>query len=139
MARYYLDTSIWLDLFEDRDEPRLSKSKYAENFLVRVIAEDAKMVYSDIVKEELLKYGLGFWELEHIFERLRKILLYVEANDKEIGKARDLASKRGVPVMDAMHALIARNNKAMLITRDKDFQKLKDIVESKKPEDFSEV
>ena len=30
MQRYYLDTSIWLDLFEDRNEPNFPKSDWAE-------------------------------------------------------------------------------------------------------------
>lgn len=35
-----------------------------------------------------------------------------------------------------MHAIISRNNEAILISRDKDFKSLKDIVESIVPEEL---
>jgi hypothetical protein len=55
MARYYLDTSIWLDLFENRNELRLPKSDYAESFIAKVISESEKIVYSDAVIEEKIR------------------------------------------------------------------------------------
>ena len=76
MAKYYLDTSIWLDLLEDRNEPNLPKGKYAENFIARTIETGEKIVYSDTIKDELIKQGYMLWELEDYFGSLRRILLY---------------------------------------------------------------
>lgn len=136
MARYYLDTSIWLDLFEERNEPQLPKSDYAESFIASVISKSEKIIYSDAIVEEVAKHGYGFWEVERLFERFRRILVYVEAGARQFKRAKDLAAKRSIPVMDALHALIARDYKVILVSRDKDFDRLRDIVETKKPEDF---
>jgi len=41
-----------------------------------------------------------------------------------------------VPKGDAIHALIARNHKAVLVTYDQDFEKLNDIINSKTPREL---
>jgi len=40
-ARYYLDTSIWIDLFEKRDEPNLPKGTWAQNLFDKIIKTNA--------------------------------------------------------------------------------------------------
>ena len=39
-------------------------------------------------------------------------------------------------MLDALHALIARDNKCIMVTRDAHFKKLLDIINPKKPEDI---
>jgi predicted nucleic acid-binding protein len=60
--------------------------------------------------------------------------LYV--NKKQFRKAKDISNKRNIPVFDALHAIIARDNSAVMITRDRHFDKLLDIVRYKKPEEI---
>jgi len=60
---------------------------------------------------------------------------FVESADKT-GRAKDISLKRNLPKGDVLHALIARDNKAILVTLDKHFKKLLDIVESKRPQDL---
>ena len=134
--RYYLDTSIWLDFFEDRDEPNLPKGKFAEKLISRIISEDKRIVYSDAVKDELLDIGYNYNEIEELFIPLIKVLIFVESTKKQFGKSKDISTKRNLPLFDALHALIARDSKAVMITRDAHFKKLKDITEYKKPEDI---
>ena len=67
---------------------------------------------------------------------MNKILIFVESNKKQFGKAKDISAKRNVPLFDALHAIIARDSKAVMITRDAHFKKLKDITEYKKPDDI---
>ena len=71
-----------------------------------------------------------------MFKSLRPILLFVESTEKQIGLAKDLSFKRNVPKRDALHALIARDNKAILVTFDKHFQMLLDITKPKRPQDL---
>lgn len=134
--RYYFDTSIWLDFFEYRDEPNLPKGKWAHELLNKVVKEDNKILYSDLNLIELGMAGYSVFEIEEMFRPLRLILIMVESTEKQQGKARDLSAKRDVPKGDALHALIARDNKAILVTRDKHFQKLLDITIPKKPEEL---
>ena len=46
------------------------------------------------------------------------------------------ASKRNIPKNDALHALIARDQKAILITMDNHFKEIKDIIEPHSPKEF---
>ena len=134
--KYYFDTSIWLDLFESRDEPNLPKGKWAFELISKIIKNDDTLIYSDNNLFELIVIGYSHYELEMMFISLRPILLFVESTEKQIGQAKDLSFKRNIPKRDALHALIARDNKAILVTLDKHFQKLGGIIEPKRPQDL---
>ena len=136
MKRYYFDTSIWLDFFENRNEPNLPKGEWANKLINKIISEDNKIAYSDAVKDEIVDLGYSIGEVENLLEPLNRILIFVEATKKQFGKAKDLSAKRSVPLFDALHALIARDNKAIMVTRDAHFKKLKDIIKYKRPEDI---
>ena len=71
-----------------------------------------------------------------MLQPIKPILIFVESTEKQIGKAKDLALKRDIPKRDALHSLIARDNKAILITLDKHFQKLLDIIKPKSPKEL---
>ena len=136
MKRYYFDTSIWLDFFENRNEPNLPKGEWANKLINKIISEDNKIAYSDAVKDEIVDLGYSIGEVENLLEPLNRILIFVEATKKQFGKAKDLSARRSVPLFDALHALIARDNKAIMVTRDAHFKKLKDIIKYKRPEDI---
>lgn len=56
MTRYYLDTSIWLDLMEDRNED-MPKGKWARAMFSRIVRNDDTVLVSDVVQEELERLG----------------------------------------------------------------------------------
>ena len=60
----------------------------------------------------------------------------VDVSDKQREEAKKIAEEREVPKGDVIHAILARDNNAILISRDKHFQLLKDICEVMKPEDI---
>ena len=134
--KYYFDTSIWLDLFENRDEPNLPKGKLAISLLNKIIKEGGKIINSEIVKNEMIAIGYTKYEIEALFMQFKKIILWVYSNKKQFGKAKDLSKKRDVPIFDALHAIIARDSGAIMVTRDKHFEKLLDIANYKKPEEI---
>ena len=136
MKRYYFDTSIWLDFFEDRDEPNLPKSKWAKELVRKIVNEDGKIIISEAVKNELVDIGYSKYEIGELFKPLQKNLIEVYTNKKQYGKAKDIKFKRKVPFLDALHAILVRDNRAILVTRDKHFDKLLDITKYKKPEDL---
>ena len=49
---------------------------------------------------------------------------------------KKIASQKNIPKKDILHALIARDNNAIMIATDKHFEKLIDIVEVKKPKEL---
>ena len=124
----HFDTSIWLDFFEYRDEPNLPKGMFAEKLVNKIIVEDERIVYSEAIKDELSDLGYSTNEIEELFEPLGKVLIFSEVTKKQFGKAKDLSAKRNVPLFDALHALIARDNKAIMVTRDAHFNNVNTLV-----------
>ena len=136
MKFYYLDTSIWLDFIEKRDEPHLPKGKYSKELIEKIIKENNKIVYSDIIKNELLKLGYSKYEIEIIFNSFHRFSIYTTATKKQYNRSKDLSKKRSIPLFDALHALIARDSKSIMVTRDNHFLELQDIIVSKRPEEI---
>jgi predicted nucleic acid-binding protein len=64
-------------------------------------------------------------------DNIRKVHLY----RRQVEEARKLALQRGIPLGDALHAFLARDNDAQLISRDVDFDKLRNITIVKRPEE----
>ena len=134
--KFYFDTSIWLDFLENRDEPNFSKGMWAKKLIKKIIKEGNRILFSDNNFLELINNGYLEFEIEEFLSTLKPIIIPIEATEKEIGKAKDLAQKRDVPKRDALHALIARDNNSTLITLDNHFRKLTDITFPHSPKKF---
>jgi len=134
--KFYFDTSIWLDFLENRDEPNMPKGTWAKELIKKIIKENNKILFSDNNMLELINCGYLEFEIEELLNKLNSIIIYVEATEKEIGKAKDLSQKRDLPKKDALHALIARDNNSILITLDNHFKKLIDITFPHNPKEF---
>ena len=134
--KYYFDTSIWLDHFENRNELHLPKGDWAHRLMNKIINSDDRILYSDMVLIELRVLGYQQHELEMLFQALKPVLIFVQATDKQLKRAKDLSLKRNVPKGDAVHALIARDNNAILVALDKHFEKVKDFVQIQSSRDF---
>jgi len=129
--RYYFDTSIWLDFFEKRDY----NGEKAKELLEKIIKTNSVILYSELNIRELKHLGYSFDEVKNLFMPIRSITQRVHIHSEDIELAKKLNVKRKLPKGDALHALLARNNEAQLISRDKHFEKLRDIAIAKKPED----
>ena len=95
------------------------------------------ILYSDFVIEELkIKYSEE--EINNIFEIINKrnLLIKVKISQNQAREASILCKERKVAFGDALHSILARDNQAVLITRDKHFLKLLDICIIKKPEEL---
>ena len=136
VIRYYFDTSIWLDFIEERNEPNLPKSDLANELIHKIVNEANIIIYSNAILDELVKLGYSEQEVNTMLYELKNYLLFLEFTDKQFGKAKDLSIKRDVPLLDALHAFIARDNKCILVTRDAHFKKLLDIIKTHKPEEL---
>jgi len=133
---YYLDTSIWLDFFEQRDEPNLPKGEWAQILLEKIIEDDDKILYSDSTIFELKASGYSIHDIHTMFKSIKSVLLFTRATKKQLGKAKDISAKRKIPKRDALHALISRDYNATIVTLDKHFQKILDITKSKTPKEL---
>lgn len=133
---YYFDTSIWLDFFENRDKPNMPKSEWARKLVRKIISEKNKILISEAVKNELMGLSYSRYEIEMLFGPFRNNIVEIYTNKKQYGKAKDLKKKRKIPFLDALHAVLARDSKAIMVTRDLHFNKLLDITKYKKPEEL---
>ena len=136
MKLYYFDTSIWIDFFENRDEPNFPKGAMAKKLIEKIMKSDAKILYSNVNLFEFYAFGYSRNDIYSLLEPFNSILVFVMATEKEKGVAKDLSYKRGIPKRDALHALIARDNRAILVTLDKHFKKLLDITTPNRPQDL---
>ena len=136
MARYYVDTSIWRDLLEDRRDNIKPLSEFAFKFMQKILDEKHTIVFSKEIEVELRKRFKIEQINELIIERFAKenLVLYVEADNSRVDEAEKLSLERKIPVYDALHAILARANQAILVTRDKHYEELQDIAEIKTPE-----
>lgn len=105
----------------------------------KILREKHTVVFSKEIEVELHKR----FKAEQIDELALKelirenLLMYVEANPLQLKEAKTLSAEINVPFLDVVHAIIARDVSAMLVTRDKHFEELRHIVEVKLPEEIT--
>lgn len=136
IEKYYIDTSIWMDLYEDRkgydNEPL---GDYALKLFSLIKAKNKILVITDLLIRELeMNYSLA--EINGMINPFKEIIEKIIATKEQREEAYKIAKERNVPPGDVLHAIIARDNKLILITRDKDFRKLNDISKHHKPEEL---
>lgn len=135
--RFYFDSAIWRDYYENRSDKFRPLGEWALKLLNNVIENKDHILYSDLVIEELkVKYKEE--EISNILEIIvkRNLLFKVNISGQQAKEAARLCRERKVAFGDALHAILARDNNAVMVTRDKHFLELTDISEIKKPEEL---
>ncbi len=133
--RFYLDTSIFIDYFEDRSDRFRPLGEWAHNLLALIKAGEEVLVVSDLLREELAKrFPEG--RIDEILQNYGMIVLEIEFTREQFTEALKIARERGVPCKDAIHAIIARDSYAILVARDNHFERLLDIAIPRKPEEL---
>lgn len=143
--KFYLDTCIWRDFFEDRKDNLKPLGEFAFQFLKKCVKNNAEIIVSDAVIFEL-EAKLSKENVKELFSSFGNIILNVIADHKQLYQAKNEWKKinKQIPFKDVLHAIIARDNKAVLVTRDKHFlrdkhffEKLSSIVHAEKPENIT--
>ena len=123
MTKYYIDTCLWIDFIEGRTD---------DDIFVRIIEDEDTILYSYPIEKELLKYfNVSRIRMIYVLLSSKGLLYLVNVNDTEKYEAYNLSNSRNVPFSDALHAVLARDNDAIVLTRDKHFILLKDICDVK--------
>jgi predicted nucleic acid-binding protein len=134
--KYYLDTSIWMDVYEDRkgynNEPL---GDYGLKLLALIKAKESKIVITDLLISELeVRYTIA--EINGMIKPFELIIEKIISTKKQKLEAKKIAEERNLPYGDTLHSIIARDNNLILITRDKHFRELIDISKYYKPEEI---
>lgn len=136
VRKYLIDTCIWLDIIEDRKgymgEPL---GDYAAKFFLKITLIKEKIIISNFLIQEL-KRKISDNAINSMFKPYENMIERVFSTKNQLEEAKKLGIERLIPRGDALHAIMARDENAILITRDKDFDKLLDITTYYKPEDF---
>lgn len=134
MLKYYLDTSVFLDYYEKRGR----NGEIALLLINKIKIDNILLLYSDVHIMELKGLGYNKNEISKILRLLKLGIKQVHVNKEQIEEARRLINYIKIPVRDALHAIIARDNEAILVSNDKHFQLLKYITEVRTPLELTE-
>lgn len=134
--KYLIDTSIWVDFYDDRkgfkNEPL---GDYALKLLIQLKTKKSIIAITDMLVRELeLNYSIA--EINGIFKLFEKTSEKIISTENQRKEAEKIAIERNVPKGDALHAIMARDSSLILVSRDKHFRELTDISKSFKPEEL---
>ena len=129
--RFYVDTSVWLDFLEDRADGIRPLGELAFQFFKKCVESECTIIYSELVVSELKEFKQSFEEaISNIGLRAVEAVI----SGKQKNEAKSVARHAGVSPNDALHSILARDNNAIVITRDRHFEELRTIAESRFPE-----
>ena len=135
--RFYLDTAIWRDYFEDRRDSLRPLGEFAFRFLKDCEKHDCEVLYSHLVVYELHSH-YSPERVKQVFSSFSHYLKEVSISPDELSEARTLNRElKDTHTSDIVHAILARDNCAVLITRDRHFEALSDIVQVLTPEEVT--
>ncbi len=134
--KYYIDTSIWIDLYEDRigynQEPL---GDFAWKLFSLIKAKKDRLIITDLLIRELeMNYSIE--EINGMMKLFEDIIEKIIATKEQYNESKKIAEERDIPPGDILHAIIARDHNLIFITRDKHFRELEDISKHYKPEDI---
>ena len=129
--RLYIDTSIWLDVFFRRG----NHGNIAFHLFQKALRMNTEVVVSDLVIKELRRLGLPTDKIIGIFHSLKPVIRHIHMSRGQVQEAKRLAKALRIPGGDALHAILARDCAAVMVTRDRHFSRLA-IVPVQKPEEL---
>lgn len=137
MKKIYVDSNIFLDFWLDRMTGLKPANYYAEELFKNCIRCLYKIVISENTIIELSENfpAKNIEKKLDVFKKLSKLEI-VSVQIDDLIKAKKLALDRDIPVHDAVHALIAKKLMIPLITRDKHFSQVDDLITVKAPEEL---
>jgi predicted nucleic acid-binding protein len=137
VEKYFVDTLIWRDYYENREDRFRPIGEWAFRFFKMAMEEESLIFISDFVEDELKKdyEDKQFQDVLSVIDNLN-LLKKVNVTRDQFTEAGKLRKDRNVPLGDALHAITARDIGAIIITRDHHFEKLQDIAPSRKPEEL---
>lgn len=127
--KYYLDTCVWRDFYENRkSKTGRNLGKEAFRLIKNLLKKKATVLFSDLVVKELrIEYSMkdveGLFSVLMLSKRLQWVGIEGWMNDE----AKVIAAEKNVPLPDALHCIIARENEAIVVSQDKHMQALKSV------------
>jgi len=137
--KIYVDTNIFLDWWLDRADNLRPIGEFAFRLFKQAVSCRFDVLVSDYTVSELMNV-LCFSEsrvLGDVLVLLKEAdkLFIVSASPAQKEEAEKFAGLHGLPRTDVLHAILARDNDAVLVTRDRHFEEI-GICRTAKPENL---
>lgn len=140
MSSYYVDSCIYLNLWQKEEVGSKKLWKYAKDFFNLISDKQEVIYYSGFLLKELMF-------ILTIEEYLCKIELFSSQDDfqkvylteKELRLAKEIKKlNQKTSLYDIIHLILAKKTDSILVTRDRDLIKLAKFynVDAKKPEEI---
>lgn len=116
MANFYVDTSIWFDYIKDRRDGIRPLGEFAFQLFKRVRKEKHTILFSRLLRKEISR-RIDYGEFEKfVLNDLGKLNLIKEVQiaKEQIQEAEKISSVCEVPESDCLHAILARDNNAII-------------------------
>jgi predicted nucleic acid-binding protein len=126
-----------MDFYENRKDRFRPLGEWAFELFRKIRNEKGIVLYSKATLKELGRYynPAQIKEIMQIVSN-KGALLLVQINPEELREASALSKGLSIPFDDCLHAILARDNDAVMVTRDRHFEMLRNIAEIKKPEEL---
>ena len=123
--KFYLDTCIWRDYFEDRKDNLKPLGEFAFQFLKKCVKENAVIFVSDLVVMELQK-EYSSEQIESMFLEFIHLIVRITHLKEQFKEAFNVYEKfdKRLPFYDILHSIVARDKNAILVSRDNHFKKI---------------
>ncbi len=132
---YYVDSCVWIDFLENRKSGLIPIGEFAFVFFKKCKQTKSKIYFSNLVFKEISKY-LSKEKINFFLNDFSEIIVFVEYSKEQISLAKKLSNElESIHFSDALHAVIAKENDCVLITRDNHFDELSFFVEVCLPEE----
>ncbi|MCX6804290.1 MAG: PIN domain-containing protein [Candidatus Diapherotrites archaeon] len=133
--RFYVDTCIWRDLLEERTSGFSPLGEYTFQFLKNCRKYSYKIVVSNWVIDELSS-DFSFEKINELLDSFSDLIQFVSVSRKQMQDVLFLVNKfKYIHKADLLHYVISKDNKCVLVTRDKHFEEVADFIVVQKPEE----
>lgn len=134
MDLIYIDTNIYLNLFQGESGRWHNFADLAVHLFNRVKNGEYTLVISDWVIQEFSKKR-DAREIQKVIDDIpQSQIIHVKTTSQDKQKAREISS---VNYPDALHVVLAmKSNAIYLVTRDADYQEFSNLIEIRFPEEL---
>ncbi len=139
--KVFVDTHIFIDYFLDRKDRFKPLGEFAFQFFKKAVECRYFVIICQPVIDELCsalsKNEKAVWEdVLYDLVKAKKIEL-ITFSREQMKEASAISAERNVPKYDALFAIIARDNNAIIVSRDKHHhENLSDLVRVSRPEEL---
>lgn len=137
---YYVDTSIWLNLFKKEGDETKGKPywKIAEEFIDKARKGSSIIVSAFVIKELSYKLGKSFDQIKkEIRELCRYAIIKATESDYNLSRKIEFENNFKIGFYDCMHITLTKRLNCILVTRDADLIMIGNkYVKTDKPENL---